>query len=230
MYKLLIADSSEPYTEALEEVLHSEFDLMICHDGETALEMLLYFKPDILILNLMLPYKDGLTLLQQTAHRPKVILAISPLINSYIEQIAPDLGIQYIMIMPTVASLRVRLMDLISHTITSKTNLSAQAGVHLHALGFQPHLDGYHQLSIGLPLYANAPGLRVCKELYPAIASHYENMDPRSVEHSIRKSIEDAWTKRDVLVWTKYFPSHTADRRCPSNKEFISRVAEMLER
>ena len=49
MRKLLIADGSEPFTEALEKVFCNEFDLRICHDGETALEMLVDFQPDILI-------------------------------------------------------------------------------------------------------------------------------------------------------------------------------------
>lgn len=229
MYKLLIADPSEAYTDALEETFRHEFDLMICHDGETALELLYSFQPDVLILNLSLPYKDGLTVLQQAAHHPKVILAISPIINPYVEQVSVHLGIQYIMIMPTVASLRVRLMDMIATTISPKPDLTAQTVVHLHTLGFHTHLDGYRQLCIGLPLFADNPGIRLSKELYPAISDQLGHMDPRSVEHSIRKSIENAWSQRDTLVWIKYFPGHTAERRCPSNKEFLSRIAEMLE-
>ena len=38
MYKLLIADSSESYTDILRSSLQAEFDLRICQDGETALE------------------------------------------------------------------------------------------------------------------------------------------------------------------------------------------------
>ena len=63
MLKLLIADCSEPFTEALEAVFKNEFDLRICYDGETALETLLSFRPDALVINFQLPYKDGLTVL-----------------------------------------------------------------------------------------------------------------------------------------------------------------------
>ena len=230
MRKLLIADSSEPFTDALEEIFRNEFDLSVCHDGETALEMLLSFQPEVLILNLMLPFKDGLTVLQESPHKPGVILAICPYVNAYIEQVATNLGVQYIMIMPTVNALRVRLMDMIASAGAPKADLAGQTVVHLHILNFSTHLDGYHQLSVGIPLFAQNPNMRLSKELYPAIAKHFGMPDARTVEHSIRKAITSAWTGKNSVIWTKYFslrPDGTIP--CPSNKEFISRLAEMLE-
>ena len=230
MYKLLIADSSEPYTDALREVFQNEFDLRICQDGETALEQLLEFQPEVLILNLMLPFKDGLTLLQETAHKPRIILAISPFVNSYIEQMTLELGVQYIMIMPTVASLRVRLMDLIATTIALKEDLTAQTAVLLHSLNFPTHLDGYQQLCVGIPIFARNPSLRLSKELYPQIAGHFGLPDARTVEHSIRKVVTSAWIRKNATVWSKFFPANAdGEIPCPTNKEFISRIAEHLE-
>ena len=230
MHKLLIADASEPFSDALAAVFQHEFSLEICHDGETALEKLLSFAPDILVLNVMLPFKDGLTVLQESAHRPRVILAITPYVNNYIEQTAVSLGGQYIMIMPTVSALRVRLMDMIATTISPKADLPGQTIVHLHALGFHTHLDGYRQLCVGIPLFAENPGIRLSKELYPAIADRLGYPDARTVEHSIRKSIENAWSHKDAVVWSKYFPPNSDGYTpCPTNKAFLSRIAEMLE-
>ena len=230
MYKLLIADSSEPFTDALKIVFENDFDLQICQDGETALEMLLDFQPDVLILNLMLPFKDGLTVLQESAHKPKVILAVCPYVNPYIEQTAVGLGVQYIMLMPTVNALRVRLMDMISSTITPKEDLNGQTVVHLHILNFLTHLDGYQQLCVGIPIYFCNPGMRLSKELYPAIAKHFGLTDARTVEHSIRKAITSAWERRNRVVWAKYFPPKPDGTiPCPTNKEFICHIAELLE-
>lgn len=229
MYKLLIADASEPYTDALADVFQNEFQLKICHNGKSALEALLSFAPDILILNLMLPLKDGFSVLRESAHRPRVILAISPFFNAYIEQSAIHLGIHCVAVMPTISSLRAQLMDLIANFIAPVQDPNAQVLVHLHTLGFQTHLDGYRQLCIGIPLFAATIGMRLSKELYPAIAKLLGDLDARSVEHSIRKAIENAWARRDIPVWAKYFPGHAVEHRCPSNKEFISRIAEMLE-
>ena len=230
MLKLLIADGSQAFTDALEAVLQNEFELQICHDGESALEMLLTFRPDVLVLNFMLPYKDGLTLLQQSAHRPGIILAVSPYVNAYIEQVAASVGVQYILIMPTVESLRVRLMDMIASLSPQKEDLAEQTVVHLHMLGFQTHLDGYHQLCAGLPIFARNPGIRLSKELYPQIADRFGLPDCRTVEHSIRKAIETAWRHKNTTVWAKYYPPKAdGSIPCPSNKVFLSRLAEWLE-
>lgn len=228
MLKLLIADASEPYTDALEAVFANEFDLRICHDGESALETLLSFQPDALVINLSLPYKDGLTVLQQSAHCPRVILAIAPFVSPYVEHLAVDLGIQYVMIMPTVESLRVRLMDMLTTMTEQKKDLPGQTALLLHILNFHTHLDGYHQLCVGVPLYFNNPDICLSKELYPAIAARFQ-LDPRTVEHSIRKAIEAAWRHRDPTVWAGFFlPNAEGNIPCPTNKKFFAAIAEKL--
>ena len=229
MRRLLIADTSEAYTEALQDILQNEFELMLCHDGETALEILHAFRPDALVLNLMLPYKDGLTVLQESRHRPQVILAFSTFINEYIQQVAQSLGIQYLMLLPTVNTLRVRLMDMIGAHLTDRKDLSAQIATHLHILNFPTHLDGYHQLGIGITMFAQNPNMLLSKELYPAIARHFGAMDERAVEHSIRKAIDAAWKRMDPLVWSEYFlPAQDGTLLRPTNKEFISTIASRL--
>lgn len=230
MCKLLIVDASSIFTDALKEVFQNEFQLHICHDGETALEAMLSFQPDVLVINLMLPYKDGLTVLQESAHKPKVILAMVPNITDYVSAMAERLDIDYIMVMPKISALRVRLMDLVANATRKSMDPTAQTVVHLHALNFPTHLDGYQQLCVAIPLFAANPNMRLSKELYPAIAKQFGLPDARTVEHSIRKAIGAAWSKRNASVWAKYLPQK-ADGTipCPSNKEFISRVAALLE-
>lgn len=230
MLKLLIAEASEPFSNALEEIFRKEFDLQICHDGETALELLQSFQPEVLILNFMLPFKDGLTVLQESAHRPGVILGVSPYMNAYVEHTATTLGVQYTMIMPTVHALRVRLMDMVSTVTRERPTPAQQIAMHLHILGFPTHLDGYQQLCIGVPMFTEDPQVRLSKELYPAIARQIGCNDGRSVEHSIRVAIEAAWKQRNRTVWAKYFtPGSGGDIPCPTNKAFICRMAELLK-
>ncbi len=232
MEKLLIADPSIVLTDALSQVFRNEFDLQVCHDGETALELLHSFHPDVLILNLMLPFQDGLTVLQKSTHRPRCILATTSFINPYIEQVCQGLGVQYIMMLPvTISALRVRLMDMVHSISAPKAKISAQVALHLHNLGIPTHLDGYRQLCAGIPLFAENPSMLLSKELYPTIAKQFDLPDARTVEHSIRKAIQSAWQKKDPLTWEKYFPANQQKNiPCPTNKAFIARVAELLER
>ena len=223
MLKLLVADMSEEFTDALEKTLHNEFEMQICHDGETALELLHSFEPDVLIIHILLPFKDGLTVLQESTFRPRVILALAHFLPPYAEKRAMELGVQYVLFSPTMNTLRLRLMDLIAET---EPREETRVAVHLHALRFRTNLDGYRQLCEAIPIYAQNPGMLMSKELYPAVSRLFSLPDSRTVEHSIRKAIADAWSRREPNLWEKYFPGAT---EAPTNKAFISKLAEMLQ-
>ncbi len=232
MRKLLIADSSEPFTNALKNAFRGEFDIRICQDGKTALELLASFCPDALILNLMLPFKDGLTVLQETAYVPPAVLALTNYSSDYIVRAAAQLGVDYILTMPCVNAVCVRLLDLLQQSPVPKRKSTPQneTAVHLHILNFTTRRDGYQQLCAGIPLFSRDPNQRLTKELYPAVAELCGSKDGRAVEHSIRCAIETAWKSRDDAVWAKYFPQNAdGNIPCPSNKTFISRLAELLD-
>lgn len=229
MRRMLIADPSEACADALARAFCAEFEVKTCLDGETAQELLLSFQPDILILHFSLPFKDGLTVLQETAHVPPIILGITNYINDYIAMRAAALGVGYILQMPTVNTVCVRIADMIN-TFEHKDDPEAQLKVHLRTLKISPHLDGYGYLLFGIPLFSKDPQQRLSKELYPVIAAQAGCKDPRSIEHAIRTAIESAWKQRDLNVWVKYFlPGKNGTLHCPTNKEFISRLAQMIQ-
>lgn len=222
MHRLLIASGDEAFSSALTQSFYGDFDIRSCGDGEAALELLLSFTPDVLVLDLMLPYKDGLTVLQESAHKPPVILAITPYLSAYVQQTAERLGIGYLLCMPTVSTVRVRVMDMLGRLSSEKADVPAL----LHMLGFTPHLDGYHHLCAAIPLFCKDPGQALTKELYPAVGLACGCKDARSVEHSIRMAIRGAWQHKDAAVWQKYFPRNAGGKiPCPTNKAFISRLA-----
>ena len=231
MQKLLIADSSDIFIGALKTVLQSQFEIITCSNGQDLPALLVQHRPDILVLNLMLPYKDGITVLKETPYHPPIILAIANHMSAYIEQSVTALGVDYTMITPSVDTVVSRLQDFIhQYSIPADTvDLHSKVVHHLHLLGIPTHLDGYRQLCVALPEYINNPEQRLTKELYPAVAALCHCGDRRSVEHSIRKAIHCAWLRRDNAVWRKYFPAGSNNIiSCPTNKEFICRLAEVL--
>ena len=231
MQTLLIADSSDIFSSALASALGDRFEICICADGPSALEHLQQKRPDILIINFMLPYLDGLSVLQRTAYQPPVILAITMHVSAYVQQKLTDLGIDYTMIAPSVNAVVLRLDDLLKQYCAPPDNTDLHSRIlhHLHQLAIPTHLDGYGQLCIGLPLFAQNPHQFLTKELYPAIAKHYPGKDSRAVEHSIRKAIKAAWILRDNAMWRKYFvPNSRGMIPCPSNKVFLCRLADIL--
>lgn len=231
MQKLLIADSSDIFSSALEAALQTQFQVHTCADGETALELLAQYHPDVLILNLQLPYTDGLTVLERSTFHPKVILAIAMHLSAYVEQSITALGVDYTMISPSVEAVTTRLQDLLKcyAAPAGPADPHAKAAHHLQLLGFPTHLDGYQQLCIALPLFTQNPQQMMTKELYPAVAQLCGSKDRRSVEHSIRNAIQAAWLHKDNAIWRKYFALGPRGKiPCPTNKAFICRLAEIL--
>ena len=65
--KLMIVDNTEDFPMALAEILKNDYQVQYCLDGKEALAMLRSFQPKILLLELMIPELDGISLLQAAA-------------------------------------------------------------------------------------------------------------------------------------------------------------------
>lgn len=232
MKRLMIADSSTVMVSALEAELGQQFEIITCADGETAVALLENFQPEILILNLMLPRKDGFTVLQLSSFQPPIILALTAYLSPYVEHCIAQLGIDFTMLSPTVNALCMRLRDLIKgyDPPIAGTDPQEITAHHLQQLGLSMGRSGYRQLCVAVPLYAEDPNQLITKELYPRVAKLCGVKNGTRVEHTIRSAIQAAWKRMDRAIWRKYFPPGPDGMiRCPSNREFISRMAELLD-
>lgn len=229
--KLLIAESSEDFRIALAESLRGAYCVRECSDGAEALRVLKSFCPDVLVLDLMLPGKDGISLLQEAMEaglRP-MVLATTRFASDYVLDTAGRLGIGYVMIKPcdvraTVARIRDLSCRLNVPQVTRPDPRSCASNILL-TLGVPTKLNGYGYLREAIPLMAKDPGQSITKELYPAVAKLYR-CEPKNVERSIRSAIDSAWKKRDERIWGMYFSPNTSGIiQRPTNAEFISRLA-----
>ena len=222
MLKLLIADVPGAFADSLAKEFSGDFQVKHSVDGNAALRDLAEFEPDVLVLNFFLPYKDGMDVLRESSHIPRIVIGLTPYLNDYTVYMAAKLYVKYILRIPTsIQSVRDQLTELLNAT----NDREFQIGSILHRLGFQIRLDGYRRLCAAIAAFAENPDMRMSKELYPLVARQMAVEDPRTVERSIRSSITDAWLHRDPAVWNQYFPQQ---KDSPSNKEFIARLAEEL--
>lgn len=229
MPKLLIADYNEDFQLALSCALREQFQIRCCGTGTEALVLLRREYIDVLVLDLMLPELDGLTLLEQLYAEgicPRV-LAFDPLLSPYVQDRLQKLGVSYIMRKPC------ELSAVVKRTIDLGSNLTlpiyqgpqeARTAELLKTLNFRTNHDGYDYLCIAIPMLAAAPRQKLSMELYPAVAKTGSH-SAENVERSIRNAIEVAWAHRDPEVWEQYFPNL---RKKPTNARFLSTMAKEL--
>lgn len=229
MRKLLIADCNEDFRLALLDALQAHFQVFSCRTGTEALSLLRREAVDVLVLDLMLPEVDGLTLLEQAAAErisPKV-LAFDPLLSPYVQESAQRLGICYLIRKPCELSAVVkRIMD-ISKCAPAPLyphHHEIHTASLLNTLRFRPNHDGFGYLCKAIPILATDPNQKLTKEIYPVVAKLFDRT-PGNVERSIRNAIEVAWANRDPEEWKQYFPD---PHRNPTNALFISTMAKQL--
>ncbi len=92
MRRILIACSIDGFSRILRRDL-SCCEVYTCSTGPEALEQIEVLHPDLLVIFLSLPYKDGLTVLKESSFKPPAIIALTNLLTNSIINTASDLGV-----------------------------------------------------------------------------------------------------------------------------------------
>ena len=97
---ILIADKSEAFAEALADELCRDYEVHICHSGDTALDLLANIQPDGLVLDLCLPHMTGIDVLKASSYQPPVIIGITNIVTDAVVEVAESVGIKYLFLKP----------------------------------------------------------------------------------------------------------------------------------
>jgi len=240
--RILIADDDKLFTHVLEQYINSQEDFTVCgivHDGIEAVKMIKSEQPDVVILDLIMPRLDGMSVLEEIRDlemekRTKFIIA-SAFSQEVIAQNAMDLGVIYYFIKPfdlNHLADRIRDADMYSNEkfLVHASSLELDITRILHQMGVPAHVKGYQYLRDGISFVTKESNLMgaVTKELYPLIAEKYDTTASR-VERAIRHAIELAWDRGNVDLMNKYFGyTINIERGKPTNSEFIAMIADKL--
>lgn len=232
--RVLIADGSEVFRTTLAEELSGLFLVKTCGNGKQTLDVIMEFCPDVLVLDMMIPGLDGISLLQSALGNGMQgqILATTRYISDYVAESLEELGVGYLMVKPCdIHATVARIKDLAQKpagSVSPRQNPLTNVSAILFALGVPTKLRGYACLREAILCMVRKPDQSITKELYPAVALLC-NGTASQVERSIRSAIAAAWKNRDELLWRQYFGADGEGRLSkPTNADFITRVADLL--
>ena len=244
---VLIADDNKEYADKLSRSLTSDFKINVCgvaSDGFQVLEMVDILKPDVLIIDVVLPRLDGIGVLERMSMKkldkiPKIIVSTS-LRQEQLAQSCMNYGADYFMVKPVnveslIGAIKRSCGEMVfggGFSFQNQPMLDTETMVTdiIHEIGIPAHIKGFQYLRYSIMLVIDNLDIinSITKKLYPTVASHFNTTASR-VERAIRHAIEVAWDRGDPDVINTIFGFTVANSKGkPTNSEFIAMIADKL--
>ena len=241
--KVLMIDDNQSLVDMVKEYFdnHNRIEVVLsCKDGEEGLETIINKSSeyDIILLDLVMPKKDGLYVLEELNKRglEKNIIVETSYNEPKVIRKVSEYGVNYYILKPfDLTDLENHILE-IFNDMTNKSinlyhsNLQISITKMLHELGMPSHIKGYQYIREGISMIYNDPSLigGITKELYPELASKFGTTVSR-VERAIRHAIEVSWNRGNWDYMEELFGhSVDIDKAKPTNSEFIVTVADKL--
>ena len=244
--RILIADSSEEFGCHLKNTLQQtdRYEIVgVACDGEQTLRLLAELQPEMLVLDLMLPKRDGISVLKAAAgmNRRPLTLVTTGFATDYVAALAAGLGAQYLMLKPCDMSALVERLDEMRSSEAVKRPMLVKrqpersietmvTGI-IHEIGVPAHIKGYQYLREAIMIAVNDMDVinAITKVLYPQVAKTFSTT-PSRVERAIRHAIEVAWDRGDLDTLQRFFGYTVSNTKGkPTNSEFIALIADKLQ-
>lgn len=238
---VLLADSSAEYRMALREEMEKSGDFRVvgeAEDGQHTVQMVRQMKPQILILDAMLPLLDGMAVLRtlrEQDEQPPCCIMLSAFCAERFQREAERLGVYIFLPKPVNNE---SLMEHMRRAVRPEEpaapvlpQLEGQVTAIIHEIGVPAHIKGYQYLREAIIITVQDMDVinAVTKVLYPEVAKRFCTT-PSRVERAIRHAIEVAWDRGDLETLQKYF-GYTVNsaKGKPTNSEFIAMIADRLQ-
>ena len=241
--RVLMIDDNTSLVEMLTEYFsnHHKIEVALtCSDGEEGLKAILENenKYDIILLDLVMPKRDGLYVLEELRKRninKNIIVQTSYNAPETIRKVS-EYGVNYYILKPyELVDIENRILE-VFELIDKKSinlyynNLQISITKMLHELGMPSHIKGYQYIREGISMVYDKPEMvgGITKELYPDIATKFDTTVSR-VERAIRHAIEVSWNRGNWDFMEEVFGhSVDIDKAKPTNSEFIVTIADKL--
>lgn len=245
--KIVVIEDNQNTRELIKSFILAQHDMEVVGTAENGLkgfDLIEKKKPDVVILDMIMPHMDGLEVLERvntfnSEYVPSVI-CLSAVGQEDMIRKAVDLGAKYYMLKPfdcNVIIKRIRELSRNNDTASIATspsyepvNVEGRISEIFLLVGIPAHIRGYHFLREAIKMVIEDKDCinRITKQLYPDVAKKFKTT-PSKVERAIRHAIDVAWARgkaegiNQALGYTVY-----GNYDKPTNGEFIALVADKL--
>lgn len=241
--KILMADDSGELCDLVSQAVRRRHDMElvgVAHSGQEALRLIGERRPDVLLLDLIMPELDGIGVLEELdalrpVKRPKVIVFSAVSKESLANQVLA-LGADYYIIKPFQPDmLCTRIWQVVhepgktpqrtppSDLVKAVTRLLRELGVPAEFKGF-----GYLREAVLLVLEDERNLAEVTKRLYPEVGRRFGD-SAALVERNLRHVIEHTWTYGNLEpLYATFGDTVRAATGKPTNSSFIARIADLV--
>lgn len=248
-----IADDNERILDMLGEIIEQDQDLNLigkADNGEDIYHLIKEKKPDVVLLDLIMPKMDGLSVMEkvnmdeQITKRPEFII-VTAVGQERITEDAFRKGASYYVMKPFHNDMilsrikdagngeRRNSSESESRNAVSKKqeyNLETCVTDMIHEIGIPAHIKGYHYLRDAIIMAVDDMDVlnAITKVLYPTIAKMHQTTASR-VERAIRHAIEVAWSRGKLDTLDELFGYTVSNGKGkPTNSEFIALIADTI--
>ncbi|GEK59343.1 sporulation transcription factor Spo0A [Marinococcus halophilus] len=251
MIRVAVADDNKELVEVLIEHIEEQEDMEIAgtaHNGEEALEVVEQEQPEVLLLDIIMPHRDGLSVLTALKNKHNIntkIIMLTAFGHEDVTKKAVEYGAAYYVLKPfDMEALMANIRDVHRESLNSQVltgtipvKIAAQQSMEerikdiIQYVGIPSHIKGYVYMQEAVKLVMEDMHMinAVTKQLYPEIARKFQTT-PSRVERALRHAIVVAWDRghthaiSDLFGWSQ----DSALPYKPSNSEFIAVVSDRL--
>ena len=245
--RIMLVDDNKEFIDELNAFFSASenFEVVgIAYDGVKAVELFSNLRPDILLLDLVMPQMDGFSVLERIDKQKCKVVVVSALSQDTFVTKAMNLGSDYYMMKPvSIQNLSDRLLEVLNPPVLKQTayianqkhlvrnnSLDEKISNIFITVGIPAHIKGYHFLREAIKMAIDNPEIinHITKRLYPDVASKFST-SPTKVERAIRHAIEVAWNRGKIENINSLFGIRVySHNEKPTNGEFIALVADKM--
>ena len=249
-----IADDNQRILDMLETVIGMDKELNLvgkAKNGEEMCQIIKNRQPDVVLLDLIMPKMDGLTVMEQinqdnSVNKRPYFIVITAVGQERITEDAFNKGANYYVMKPfnnEVLLDRIKSVRKMFRNYEKKNedgrlegtargeDLENRVTNMLHEIGIPAHIKGYHYLRDAIIMAVKDMDVlnAITKILYPTVAKKYQTTSSR-VERAIRHAIEVAWSRGKLDTLDELFGyTVSTGKGKPTNSEFIALIADTIQ-